>query len=291
MVGEYFMTQKDIMIDRVKSDSIGLGSYNTDSHHVQRVVGPDGFVVNEGDFQVGVQPYAIPYRSLIPKAKECENLLVVVCMSASHVAYGTIRMEPVYMIMGQATGVAAAQAIDENTSVQKIAVEKLTARLKAQKAVLSPEGISKGAAAALSLDPAKLGGIVVDDDKAETTGAWTRSASAGPFVADGYLHDNNEEQGKRKVRFTPDILKAGQYEVRLFYAPHTNRANNALIVIKSADGEKSVRVNQRAGHDGKGLRLGVFQFDAGRAGHVEVRNDGANGYVIADAVQWLPSRP
>ena len=290
MVGEYFMTQKDIMTERVKTDSIGLGSYNTDSHHVQRVVGPDGFVINEGDFQVGVQPYAIPYRSLVPKEKECDNLLVVVCMSASHVAYGTIRMEPVYMIMGQAAGVAAAQAIDEKTTVQKIAIEKLTAKLKAQKAVLSPVGISKGSAStALRIDPAKLAGIVVDDDKAETTGNWAHSVSAGPFVGDGYLHDSNEEQGKRKARFTPDLKKAGKYEVRLFYVPHSNRATNALVVIKSADGEKSVSVNQKSVHDAKGFRLGVFSFDAGKAGHVEIRNDGADGYVIADAVQWIPA--
>jgi hypothetical protein len=289
MVGEYFMTQKDITADRIKPDSIGLGSYNTDSHHVQRVAGPDGFVVNEGDFQVGVQPYAIPYRSLVPKAKECENLLVVVCMSASHVAYGTIRMEPVYMIMGQASGVAAAQALDEKTVVQNISIEKLQARLKAQKAVLSPEGITKKSSAS-RIDPAKLTGVVVDDEQADKTGNWLRSTSAGPYVGDGYVHDNNENQAKSKVRFTPDLKAAGIYEVRLFYAPNPNRATNALAVIISADREKAVRVNQKLAHDGKGVRLGVFAFDAGKKGYVEIRNDGADGYVIADAVQWIPAQ-
>jgi hypothetical protein len=291
MVGDYFMTQKDIMTERVKADSIGLGSYNTDSHHVQRVVGPDGFVLNEGDFQVGVQPYAIPYRSLIPRAKECENLLVPVCMSASHVAYGTIRMEPVYMIMGQACGVAAAQAIDEKTSVQKIAVDRLTTKLKAQKAVLSPEGIKKSFATnAVRIDVKKLAGIVVDDEQAQKTGDWQHSVSSGPFVGDGYLHDSSEEPGKRKVRFTPTLPKAGKYEVRLFYAPHANRASNVTVIIQSADGEKSVRINQKLTHKGDGVRLGVFAFDAGKTGYVEVRNDGANGFVIADAVQWIPAQ-
>jgi hypothetical protein len=138
MIGAYVMTQADIMDQRTKDDSVGLGSYNTDSHHVQRVATKDGAVLNEGDFQVRVQPYAIPYRSLVPKAAECENLLVPVCMSASHVAYGTVRMEPVYMILGQASGVAAALAIDGKASVQKIPVDQLLARLRAQKAVLSP---------------------------------------------------------------------------------------------------------------------------------------------------------
>ena len=112
MIGAHVMTQSDIMDKRTKDDSVGLGSYNTDSHHVQRVIGADGFVVNEGDFQVPLKPYAIPYRSLVPREKECANLLVPVCCSASHVAYGTIRMEPVYMILGQASGVAASLAMD-----------------------------------------------------------------------------------------------------------------------------------------------------------------------------------
>src|SRR5438132_1305578 len=154
MLGEFVMTQADIMEHRTKPDSVGLGSYNTDSHHVQRVADKDGNVVNEGDFQVRVQPYAIPYRSLVPKAAQCENLLVPVCMSASHVAYGTVRMEPVYMILGQASGVAAALAIDGKTSVQGVAVDRLVAKLKAQKAVLSPDGLSKSAGAARGLDPA-----------------------------------------------------------------------------------------------------------------------------------------
>src|SRR5262249_47662298 len=113
MIGAYVMSEADIMKDHEKADSVGLGSYNTDSHHVQRVVQSDGSVLNEGDFQVGVSPYAIPYRSLTPKPAECDNLLVTVCMSASHVAYGTVRMEPVYMILGQASGVAAALAVTD----------------------------------------------------------------------------------------------------------------------------------------------------------------------------------
>lgn len=288
MLGSYVMTQKDIMEERLKDDSVGLGSYNTDSHHVQRVVGADGFVINEGDFQVRVQPYAIPYRSLVPRARECTNLLVPVCCSASHVAYGTIRMEPVYMVLGQASGVAAAMAAAEKIGVQEVSIAKLQAELKAQKAVLSPEGIaSKAFANVKRLDLTKLAGIVVDDTQAEQTGAWVHSVSAGPFVGGGYLHDNNEP-GKSKVRFTPKLIKSGAYEVRLFYAPHENRATNVLVFVQHAGGESSVRVNQRQGHKDIGVSLGVFLFDAAKPAWVEVRNEGANGFVIADAVQWLP---
>jgi hypothetical protein len=142
MIGAYVMIQADVMDKRTKDDSVGLGSYNTDSHHVQRVVGKDRFVLNEGDFQVVVKPYAIAYRSLVPKAGECANLLVPVCVSASHVAYGTIRMEPVYMILGHASGVAAALAVEKKTTVQQVPIELLRKKLKAHKAVLSPEEVS-----------------------------------------------------------------------------------------------------------------------------------------------------
>jgi FAD dependent oxidoreductase len=285
MKGEYFMIETDIMKKRTKDDSVGLGSYNTDSHHVQRVVGPDGFVLNEGDFQVRVQPYAIPYRSLVPKQTECRNLLVPVCMSASHVAYGTIRMEPVYMILGQATGVAAALAVADKIDAQAIAVEKLLTKLKTQKAVLSPEGLVQSGN--LGQDPAKMAGVVVDDEQATKTGAWVTSTSTAGYVGTGYLHDNNEGQGRKAVRFSPKLNKEGRYEVRLFYPAHANRASNALVVIHSAEGEKMVRVNQKQAAK-EGFPLGMYRFAAGTNGWVEIRNDDANGFVIADAVQWLP---
>jgi hypothetical protein len=141
MIGAYVMTQADFQTNHDKPDSVGLGSYNADSHHCQRVVMPDGSALNEGDFQVPVKPYAIPYRSLTPKSNECTNLLVPVCCSASHVAYGTIRMEAVYMILGQASGVAAALACESDTAVQNVPTDKLQMRLRAQKAVLDPAAV------------------------------------------------------------------------------------------------------------------------------------------------------
>jgi hypothetical protein len=289
MIGAYVMTQADIMDQRTKDDSVGLGSYNTDSHHVQRVVDKDGFVLNEGDFQERVNPYAIPYRSLVPKESVCVNLLVPVCLSASHVAYGTIRMEPVYMILGHASGVAAVLTVEKKTTVQKVSIELLQTKLKAQKAVLSPEGLSKPLPAGQRLDASKLAGIVVDDKEVTQTGAWVRSTSIGPYVGDGYLHDNHQADSKMRVRYTPKLPKAGKYEVRLFYSAHANRASNTLIMIHGTDGEKTVKVDQRqAPKKGEGFSLGVFEFAAGEKGWVEVRNDGADGFVIADAVQFIP---
>lgn len=131
MIGEYVMTEHDVLSKRDVPEPVGMGSYTVDSHNVQRYVKPDGFVQNEGDIGVKTpMPYKISYRSLIPKKEECKNLLVPVCVSSSHIAYGSIRMEPVFMILGQSAATAASIAIDENISVQEVAYDKLRERLE-----------------------------------------------------------------------------------------------------------------------------------------------------------------
>ena len=135
MVGEYVVSQKDIQTELTKPDVIGMGSYNSDSHNVQRIVNADGMVENEGDMQVPVTPYQIPFRVMLPRRQEATNLLVPVAFSATHVAYSTLRMEPQYMILGHAAGVAAALAIDAGVPVQSISVEALQKALKSQRAV------------------------------------------------------------------------------------------------------------------------------------------------------------
>ena len=136
MVGEYVMVQQDLQTDLTKPDSIGMGSYNSDSHNVERIVDTAGFVRNEGDMQVAVKPYQIPYRIMLPKRSEAANLLVPVAFSASHVAYSSVRMEPQYMILGQAAGVAAKLAIDASAGVQSVPGDALAQKLKSQGAVL-----------------------------------------------------------------------------------------------------------------------------------------------------------
>jgi hypothetical protein len=136
MVGDYVMRQSDTVSERTKPDSIGMGSYNIDSHNTQRVAMPDGNVLNEGDVQFPVEPYEISYRSITPKRAEAENLLVTICLSATHVAYCSIRMEPQYMILGQAAGTAASLAINSRKPVQDISVSELQSKLREHGAVL-----------------------------------------------------------------------------------------------------------------------------------------------------------
>jgi hypothetical protein len=135
MLGEYVLIQKDVQTDLTKPDAIGMGSYNSDSHNIQRFVNAQGMAENEGDMQVAVEPYQIPYRMVLPKRAEAVNLLVPVCFSASHVAYSSARMEPQYMIIGHAAGVAAWLAIRDRKPVQEISVPELQKVLRSQAAV------------------------------------------------------------------------------------------------------------------------------------------------------------
>lgn len=129
LVGEYVMTQFDCFGKRDTPKSVGMGSYTLDSHNVQRYIKADGFVQNEGDIGVHCPPYKIAYGSITPKKSECENLLVTNACSASHIAYGSIRMEPVFMILGHSAATAAALAINSRLPVQDIDYEKLSQKL------------------------------------------------------------------------------------------------------------------------------------------------------------------
>ena len=121
MIGEYVTSENDVLAKREVPEPVGMGSYAMDSHNVQRYVTSEGFVQNEGDIGVPPNaPYGISYRSVIPKKEECTNLLVPVCVSASHIAYGSIRMEPVFMILGQSAAAAACLCIDKNVGIQDV---------------------------------------------------------------------------------------------------------------------------------------------------------------------------
>ena len=136
LVSDYVMTEHHCRGKEVAADSIGLAAYNMDSHNCQRIV-KNGHAENEGDVQVPpMKPYPISYRAIVPKAGQCGNLLVPVCLSATHIAYGSIRMEPVFMILGQSAATAACLAIEEDVPVQRVNYDRLRTRLLADKQIL-----------------------------------------------------------------------------------------------------------------------------------------------------------
>ncbi|MBE7501301.1 MAG: FAD-dependent oxidoreductase [Verrucomicrobiales bacterium] len=130
MIGQFVMTEHELLGTRPTPDSVGMGSYTIDSHNVQRYITPEGHVQNEGDIGVGLRgPYAIAYGALVPKAGQADNLLVPVCVSSSHIAFGSIRMEPVFMILGQSAATAAVLALEADVAVQKVPYPRLRERL------------------------------------------------------------------------------------------------------------------------------------------------------------------
>lgn len=137
MVSDYVITEHDCRGQRVADDPVAMGSYGMDSHNCSRFV-KDGRVLNEGDVQVGgFEPYPIPYRSIVPSASQCQNLLVPVCLSSSHIAYGSGRMEPVFMALGESAGFAASMAIDQGVALQALPYSRLKDQLLSAGQVLS----------------------------------------------------------------------------------------------------------------------------------------------------------
>ena len=142
MVGDYVATEHDVLRKRTTSRPVAMAAYGMDSHHVRRYVDKDGFVKNEGnieDWRAGGKPYPLDYGVIIPKKGDCENLFVPVCVSASHMAFGSIRMEPVFFALGQVAGAAAALSIDAGCAVQDLPYESLEKVLLAGGQVLKSD--------------------------------------------------------------------------------------------------------------------------------------------------------
>jgi FAD-dependent oxidoreductase family protein len=291
LISEYVMSQKDCQGKVVCDDPVGLGAYNMDSHNAQRYVTKDGKVRNEGDVQIGVSPYPIAYRSIRPQKSECENLLVPVCLAASHIAYGSIRMEPVFMVLGQSSATAACLAIDAKSSVQDIDLAVFKKRLLDEGQVLEWTGPKRVAAESKAIDPKKLTGIVIDNLDAKLTGDWTSSASVSGFIGTDYLHDGNENKGSLSATFTAKIPKAGRYEVRVAYTANPNRATNVLVSVRTKSDLKKLRLNQRESPKENGFQsLGIWTCEADESVVVILSNADTDGHVIVDAVQLVPAK-
>ena len=276
MKGAYTMTQANCQRKEVVADGVGMAAYTMDSHNAQRIV-VNGMVKNEGDVQLkGVQPYPVAYRSITPDRKECTNLLVPVCLSASHIAYGSIRMEPVFMVLAQSAATAASMAIDHQTGVQAIDVSLLQQRLK-------NDPLADGSTAE----------ILVDDADATVMGGQWEKETAGGY---GPTLLVNKEAGQAAVQFIPAVTKAGNYTI-YFYYPRLSKASDQ-ITLQIFDGTKKISkqllskdIQVTGQTSGEWVSLGQYQLPAGRKAYVEVTNAGANGAIAADAVLLVPATP
>ncbi|MFC5454114.1 FAD-dependent oxidoreductase [Prosthecobacter fluviatilis] len=286
MVGAYVMTENELLKKRPTPDSVGMGSYGIDSHNIQRYITPEGNVQNEGDIGISTKgPYEIAYGSLVPKKGQGSNLLVPVAMSASHIAYGSIRMEPVFMILGQSAATAAVLALDAGIPVQDLPYDRLKTQILKDGQILHYHGpkTTRG------VDPKTLKGIVLDDTDAKVTGEWHESGAAQTFLGDGYSHDGNAKDGKCSLRFEPKLTKPGKYRLMLASPPNSNRASNALVEVQYADGVKKLKVDLKSPKAGEGLFwIDLGDYECGNDTAITISNEGADGYVVVDGVRWLP---
>jgi hypothetical protein len=205
-------------------------------------------------------------------------------------------MEPVFMVLGQTAATAACMAVDQNVAVQDVAYANLRDKLLADKQVLEWKGPKPGpkggSPAAAAIDPKSLPGVVVDDEQAKLTGAWTGGSVIHPFVGAGYRHDGNADKGALTARYEAKLPAAGRYEVRVSYSTNANRATNVPVTVRHAGGEAAVKVDQRKpGAIGKAWHsVGTFEFAAGEPAVVTISNAGTDGHVILDAVQFVPAK-
>jgi|UniRef100_UPI003784ED7F hypothetical protein len=297
MIGEYVVSQKDIMEQPKKDDAIVVSSFPIDSHDCQRV-GTAKFVVNEGTIMPVRVPgrkhgyaYHIPYRAITPKAAECANLLVPVALSCTHVGMSSIRVEPTWMILGQSAGIAAAMCAKQNVTVQKLPYPALRERLLAQKQVLDlpiladlpPE--PKGA---MNIDPKTLPGIVLDDKQADLKGEWSHSSGFKPHIGTGYLHDDKRADGQSIAIFRFKAPKPGQYDLRMAYSAHETRATKVPVTIESGGRKIEIKVDQtKPLPAGEAFRsIGTIELNGDST--ITVTNQETEGFVILDALQLLP---
>jgi len=280
MVSDYVVTQADCDGLRVAPDSVGLASYNMDSHNCQRFA-TNGSAINEGDVQrAPAGPFPISYRAIVPRRGECENLFATFCLSGSHIGFSSCRMEPVFMITSQSAATAAALAIDDNTPVQDVPYAKLRLHL------LAGEQILQWGSAVVPTN-----GIVLDSEQTTNAvtviGSWATSASVTGYNGSNYFHDNNTGKGTKSVRYTPYFPAPGRYTVYLRWTQNPNRASNVPLTLFYDGGQTNFTVNQRT-NGGIWYALGIFPFSAGSSGSLLLETTGTDGYVVADATLWMP---
>ena len=302
MIGEYVVSQKDIIDEPEKEDPIVVSSFPIDSHDCQRI-GTSEFVVNEGTIMpvrmAGRKhgyPYHIPYRAITPKPAECDNLLVPVALSCTHVGISSIRVEPTWMILGQSAGIAAALSAKQNLAVQNLPYPALRERLLAQGQVLGlpvlpdlppePKGV-------VSIDPKTLPGIVLDDAQAELKGPWSRSSNFKPHIGTGYVHDDQRGDGQSIAIFRFKSPKTARYDLRMAYSAHETRAMKVPVTIQSGDRSVVLEVDQtRPLPAGEAFRsIGQVDLVQGVETSITVGNASTEGFVILDALQLLEATP
>lgn len=277
MVGDYVMTEANCRSEAVVEDAVGMAAYTMDSHNTQRII-VNGMVKNEGNVEVGgFPPYPISYRALTPKAAQCTNLLVPVALSATHIAFGSIRMEPVFMVLAQSAAIAASMAIDAGAAVQDVDIAALRQKLKSDPLLdgSTPE-------------------LLVDNDDSlhvQITGNW--AVRRGGYGRSYLVATGDDDSALSSVRFTPAVQKEGQYRAYAYFTKIGTLSDH--IDVSVFDGNETRQANVKASDivvigqtSGEWVDLGTYHLPAGAKAYAEISTRGADKDIVADAMLWVP---
>ena len=301
MEGMYVISQRDILEEPAKDDAIAVSSFPIDSHDVQRIALKDGGVINEGTIfpvrRIPGQGYAyhVPYRSILPKPDQCDNLLVPVALSCTHVGISSLRIEGAWMVIGQGAGVAAALAARNDVAVQDLEYAKLRDRLLTQKQVLELPEVPDTPPSNGSIPANSLPGIVLDDSQAKLTGNWSRSTNFKPHIESGYIFSGERGStlvgdGKATATFRFEVPKSGRYQLLMAYSAHETRAKEVPVSVASGSQRKDFLVDQTVSiPKGKHFRpIDMVDLVANTETIIQITNSNTVGFVILDALQLLP---
>lgn len=258
MQSDYVMTEHNCRKTEVVDDAIAMAAYTMDSHHTQRLV-VNGMVKNEGDVQVFAgPPYDIAYRSIVPRKNECTNLLVPVCLSASHIAYGSIRMEPVFMVLGQSAAVAAVQAINNKLKIQNIDIKQLQQELSNNPYV-----------------DGRIPDILIDDTDSTCEkyyGDWIHHSWGYKY---GYIETDSKDA---VIMVTPKVLSKGRYKIYLFKSyPQSDILSGKLYI---SDNIKEFEINTK-GINYDWIEIDELDLDPSLPFKLQLNNSGNTVYFDA----------
>lgn len=279
MVSDVVMNQNHCQGREVVTDEIGYAAYTMDSHNCDRLV-VNGMVKNEGNVEVGgFPPFPISYRAIVPKRSEVDNLLVPVCLSASHIAFGSIRMEPVFMVLAQSAAVAATIAIDKKIAIQNVTVDDIRAVLKANPKAdfRSPDIISE----------------VADQKNVTVTGTWEKVPAKG--YGKYYLMSSSTNQ-EASVKFGFDNkAKSGRYKAYYYYPKGVQDAEEIQLEIYNGKDSKSIPLNLKdvkiqGQTTSTWVEIGEFDFNFSANAYLKVATKNVQGDVKANAVLLVPNK-
>jgi hypothetical protein len=276
MISDYIMTQANCTGKLTAPDGIGLAAYNMDSHNCDRLV-VNHMVKNEGNVEIpDIPPYPISYRAIVPKEQECRNLLVPVCLSASHIAYGSIRMEPIFMVLSEVAGVAASMAIDQGVAVQGVDYRKINAKL-------TKDPLLDGSTPELIVD--NLSNLVT------VNGNW--SLKAGHAYGPNALYYDPTDRAGGTITFNAGNLKSGTYQVFSYYPVLLNGADKTAVEVfdgKVKHQKKLVKSNIKVvgQTSGEWVSLGTYRFTGKAKPFVRISANQITGITVADAILFKP---